>query len=123
MGGWELGAHGPVGGPLGGLARRMDWRNAQSELGPRTGWVQRADQNSSRSPPIHIPISADLNTTRRSRGRVLLWRTIANLILFSADAILMNSYHIYKKKSDYMNLDAGDNGCYGRSFSMEQKNG
>ena len=58
--------------------------------------------------------------------------TLADLLLFSAVAILVNfiSYiyihiHIYIciKHSDCLSLDAGDSRCHGRSFSMEKRNG
>ena len=52
--------------------------------------------------------------------------TLADLLLFSAGAILVNyiNYiYIYIKNSGCMRLDAGDSRCHGRSFSMENKNG
>ena len=52
--------------------------------------------------------------------------TLADLLLFSAGAILLNYIYIYilfLKISDCISLDAGDSRCHGRSFSMEKKNG
>ena len=52
--------------------------------------------------------------------------SLTDLVLFSAGAILVNYIvYIYMciKNSDCMNLDTGDSRCYGRSVSMEKKNG
>ena len=52
--------------------------------------------------------------------------TLADLLLFSAGAVLVNIIYIYVYSittSDCMSLDAGDSRCHGRSFSMEKKNG
>ena len=47
--------------------------------------------------------------------------TLPDLLLFSAGAIAVN-FELYIKNSNCMSSDAGDSRCYGRSFSLEEKN-